>query len=283
MELLQLRYFLKSAETENFSVTAAEYIVPASSVSASIKKLEAELGVKLFDREANKIRLNLNGVKFARAVSASLSALDGEIARIKEERCGISGDIYLLIKSDRSLITDKMTEFRKKYPAVNFHLVHSYTVSDYSKYHIVIDEDSDKYRGFKKEALVKEKIRIAASINNPLVNKKIKISDLEGVPFITMSQNSSLYRITEEICLSCGFVPNIVIESDDPYYVRKYISEDFGIALFPEKSWKFDMEKIKFLDVSDFDCTRSTYAYLNSTNKSPAAKAFFEYCRNSAE
>ena len=53
MELLQLRYFYESADNENFSRTADKYMVPPSSVSMSIKKLENELGCELFERSAN--------------------------------------------------------------------------------------------------------------------------------------------------------------------------------------------------------------------------------------
>lgn len=49
MELLQLKYFCDAAETENFSKTAKKYLVPTSNISQSIKRLERELGVELFD------------------------------------------------------------------------------------------------------------------------------------------------------------------------------------------------------------------------------------------
>lgn len=47
MEFLQLRYFYESAQNENFAKTAEKFMVPASSVSASVKRLEQELGVEL--------------------------------------------------------------------------------------------------------------------------------------------------------------------------------------------------------------------------------------------
>ncbi len=277
MEFLQLRYFLKSAKTENFSVTAAEYRVPPSAVSMSVKKLETELGVKLFDRKANKIKLNQSGKRFAEAVSQALALIDDEIAKIEEAKNGVSGDIYLLVKSERSLITDKMTKFRKQYPAVSFHLVHSYSVTDYSQYDIVIDESSAQYAGFSSKPLITERIKIAAAQSNPIAGKRLRLTDLKGLPFITMSENGSLYRIIEQICREAGFRPNIVIESDDPYYIRKYIAEDFGIALFPETSWKHNMENICFLDIEGFDYTRSTYAYFNNAAAGNAAKLFFEH------
>ena len=42
MEMLQLRYFYESAMAESISKTAQKFMVPASSVSASIKRLEKE-------------------------------------------------------------------------------------------------------------------------------------------------------------------------------------------------------------------------------------------------
>ena len=57
MEFLQLRYFYESAKSESIAKTAKSFMVPASSVSAAIKRLEEELGCALFERTANRIRL----------------------------------------------------------------------------------------------------------------------------------------------------------------------------------------------------------------------------------
>ena len=63
MELLQLRYFMESAQRGSFAATAEQYIVPATSVSAAVRRLEQELGCQLFDRTSNRITLNENGVR----------------------------------------------------------------------------------------------------------------------------------------------------------------------------------------------------------------------------
>ena len=59
MELLQLRYFFDSSKNESFAKTAQKYMVPPSSVSASVKRLESELGCRLFDRQSNRIKLGI--------------------------------------------------------------------------------------------------------------------------------------------------------------------------------------------------------------------------------
>ena len=76
MEFLQLKYFCHAAKTENFSHTAEAFLVPASSVSSSIKKLEEELGVQLFNRSSNKLSLNENGMVFLKTANSILNELE---------------------------------------------------------------------------------------------------------------------------------------------------------------------------------------------------------------
>ena len=61
MEMLQLRYFFESAKCESFAKTAEKYVVPTTSVSAAVKRLEKELGCELFERLPNRILLNEDG------------------------------------------------------------------------------------------------------------------------------------------------------------------------------------------------------------------------------
>ena len=56
--VLQLTYFCSAAETESFAKTAQKYGILAQGVSQSVRRLEKELGVSLFDRYANRIVLN---------------------------------------------------------------------------------------------------------------------------------------------------------------------------------------------------------------------------------
>ena len=64
MELLTLSYFIKTAETQHMSNAAAELNISQSALSTKIKKLEEELGVRLFDRRGKYIYLNEYGKKF---------------------------------------------------------------------------------------------------------------------------------------------------------------------------------------------------------------------------
>ena len=76
MDLLQLQYFCHAAKTQSFSRTAEAFHVPMTSVSQCVRRLEAELGISLFNRKANRITLNTQGQEFFSMVEAALQLLD---------------------------------------------------------------------------------------------------------------------------------------------------------------------------------------------------------------
>ncbi len=277
MDLQQLRYFLESAESENFSHTAARHFVPASAVSASVKKLESELGVKLFDRTANRITLNSDGQAFAKTVREALALLDGARAHFAERQNEIAGEIRMLIRTERSLVSEKMIAFRKEHPGVSFRLSHSFQKTNAAHYDLIIDEATAEYKGYERRPFLSERVYIAASAKSPLCGRQLSLSMLKDSDFISMSGGSSLYRQLTALCADAGFSPRIMIESDDPRYIRKYIAEGFGLSLFPERSWGHERSAdIAFLDVEGFPISRKTYVYAAGSGKT-CVRAFCSY------
>ena len=61
MELQQLKYFKTVAEVGKISEAAQAMFVSAPALSASISRLEKELGMPLFERTNNSIKLNSKG------------------------------------------------------------------------------------------------------------------------------------------------------------------------------------------------------------------------------
>lgn len=69
-----LRYFVAAAEELHFARAAKRFDVPRATLIASIRQLEAELGVELFDTSAQTTQLTEAGASFLADARRQLAA-----------------------------------------------------------------------------------------------------------------------------------------------------------------------------------------------------------------
>ena len=275
MELLQLKYFCNAAETENFSETARNYGVPTSNISQSIHRLEDELGTTLFDRCANKLFLNEQGSFLYNNVKTALMLIyDAKIKLSDNQK--ISGTIKILAETNRRIVTKAIERFQQSHSDVIFFINH--TIEDSTdKYDLIVSDKILEQKNYAKHLLVVDKLLLAIKKDNPLAGEKnLSVKALENEKFITLSNKSGLYKLTNEICHCEGFTPKIVIRSDDPDCIRKYVEMGLGVAFVPSLSWKGTFsENIECKDVCNVN--RHTFAYLNTQKYiSKAVLAFLD-------
>ncbi len=261
MDLLQLKYFCHAAKTENFSKTAQFFLVPPSNISQTVKRLEKELGVALFNRENNRVVLNSYGREFYKKISTALTLIEDAKNELCESTGEIEGEIKLLVATNRRIVTAVVEEFKKSYPLVSFNIEHRHKGIS-SEYDVIISDDMALCKEYVGSPLITEDIVLAVSKSNPLsVKSTVSANELEKESFIFMNENSSLAKKSIDVCHALGFEPNIIIRTDDPFYVRKYIEMDMGVALIPSFSWQNQFgSNVSFKSLGDFK--RTTYAFV---------------------
>lgn len=268
MELLQLTYFCDAAESENFSTTAKKFNIPPSGVSQTIKRLEDELSVKLFVRSSNRITLSEQGRIFYEGAKEALATLKKAKQRVTENEGVPSGELRLAVKAHRRIVTEAIESFRRKYPEVSFAITHKTEREDYD-FIITSDNYSGKY---KKKLLLKEKMLLALA--DPVKYRGEDLYNYRDERFVTMGVGTDFMRSLNEACEKRGFSPNIVIQCDDPYYVRKYVEMGMGVTLFPGVSWRgMFSDKVKLIDVGEN--YRNVYLYHKDDSEMTAAAKLF--------
>jgi len=93
MELRQLRYFRSIARTGSFSAAAADEFVVQSALSQQIRKLEEELGVKLFERTTRSVRLTREGEEILELADRVLADVDLVVAEADALRGVVRGKV----------------------------------------------------------------------------------------------------------------------------------------------------------------------------------------------
>ncbi len=120
MELQQLKYFLHLAESENVTKAAASLHIAQPALSQSIKRLEKELGVQLFQRTGRRLHLNEAGKFFEEKVKPLMQTLDALPRQVQDISGMVKRTVRVSALSASQLSTEIIIAYRELHPEVNF-------------------------------------------------------------------------------------------------------------------------------------------------------------------
>lgn len=126
MELRQLRYFLKVAETLNFSVASKELFITQSTLSQQISQMEKELDQKLFLRNSHEVMLTEAGHTLLPLARETVNNANTCILKLQELKSLIAGELNIGVTfSFSSIATETLMDFLKKYPKVKLNVCYA--------------------------------------------------------------------------------------------------------------------------------------------------------------
>lgn len=118
-----LMAFEAAARHGSFARAADELSLTEGAVSRQIGRLEAFLGVTLFERRGNRVRLLPNGERYAAQVRESLDRLERDSQYLMgQPNGGASLDIATIPTFAMRWLIPRLPRFRQKYPNIAVHL-----------------------------------------------------------------------------------------------------------------------------------------------------------------
>ena len=160
-----LRMFEAAARHLSFTVAATELNVSQAAVSQQIRRLEDELGVKLFVRGKGGLSLSVSGRELAGSTKTGLSIIHKSIARITNtETEGVLAITTLASFASRWLIP-RLSKFQEKHPDIALHVHTSGTKVDFDRDGIdaAIRLGAMKEPGLYDELVLRESLCLVAS------------------------------------------------------------------------------------------------------------------------
>lgn len=121
MKALQdLEIFVRTADSCNLSMTARTLHLTPAAASASLKRLEKELGVQLFVRSTRHLRLTQAGVFFLDQCRPALASIEQARQQLTKDHAELTGLLQLSAPSDlgRNLLLPWLEEFQYLHPQV---------------------------------------------------------------------------------------------------------------------------------------------------------------------
>ena len=259
--LLTLEYFLKCADMQHLTKAAAELHVSQPSLTRTIKSLEKELDVPLFEKRGRNIVLTRYGQILKLHTERILAELSAAEKEIKESRGTVETTVRLSLRSASHLVPGFIIDFQKRYPNIHLEILmekneemkDGNSAIDLSLYSTIKPEHTDY-----SQTLLEEEILLAVPKSDARAGSRtVNLRDFADDPFLLLQIGKSLRTITDVYCHEAGFAPKISLESDNPQTIRAFIRAGFAISFVPKITWYgMQNEAIALIPIADPICRR---------------------------
>lgn len=259
MELLQLRYFLTAARYQHMTKAADALRIAQPALSQSIKRLELELGVSLFDRERRGIRLNDTGRFLQQTLRPIMEALDALPCAVREQAARSAGTIRLSLQAASCLAADWVIEFKRLHPEAAVQIRQDFYGEQADLSICAALPGVPAAKGSR--LLLKEEFFLAAAAGSPCAAlPSVRLGDMKDTGFITLGGDESARQAGMHFCLEAGFTPRMICECSDTESAQRLIGAGLGVALWPVHSWGAPRHPdLALVPVSHPDCRRDIF------------------------
>lgn len=226
MELRQLRAFVKIAETCNFSLAAKELYTTQSALSQSLKKLEDELGTKLFHRDNHNVGLTEAGDALLPYAKKTIEDADNCVYKMNDLMNMKCGTLNIgVTHSFRILTSDTLNVFVKRFPNIKLNIF--YKTNDELQY-MLLHKEIDVALAFKPEEiaehieshnLFEDKLCAIVAKDHVLASKKsITLEEIAEYPLILPAEGTQARSMIDRVLKThpVDLNPKIVINEITP-------------------------------------------------------------------
>lgn len=291
MEVDQARAFLAVAEELHFGRAADRLRIAQPPLSRIIKKLEQSLRAELFTRSTRSVQLTAAGAALIAPAKKLIEASDdtrrvvhetlhGEIGVVKVGFAGAS-----VHKSIGSLVR----RVKKDHPRIKLEL-ESAQFAHYGLQRVVegtLDAAIGRWDFLPSEVesmvVGVEELMVAMPSTHPLANRTaVSFKELSGEQWIALPSGfgSALYSRMSSLCMSAGFVPNVVYTAPDSATLVVLVGAEIGCALSLDSVRDYVQEEnVTFLPIIANNRHLDVRLIWNRTNKNPALQSVLETAR----
>jgi LysR family cyn operon transcriptional activator len=238
MNLRFLRTFVGIAEAGSIGRAGARLNVSQPAASRQILALEAELGVRLFDRIGRRYRLTSEGEDLLRQSRQLLMEADLLNARARALKGGHTG--ILRVGATPMVIETTLSAFlaqhRLRHPGVEVHVVEDGGLRllnrlEHGDVHLALVVPDDRFRSrllypVYNLAILSRKHRLSRS-------RTLDVIDLSDEPLLLLHRGFGSRDWFETACNVAHFRPRVFVESMAPHTLIALAAARYGIAVVP--------------------------------------------------
>ena len=231
MNLKQAEYLKTIAEEGSITAAARKLYISQPSLSQTLKQIEDEMGVTIFDRSVSPHQITYAGRVVLEAAETMLRQdleLKNRIRRMKNEQEGILR-LGISVQRSMQIVPHILPVFLERYPHVRIELTEagSARLEDMlimGRLDLALAAVEPSSPRVRYELIEKETIGILAGKNNPLAKMQgteVDIADLADGRFVALRPGHSVRLVQDRMFHEHGIQPQIVIETDSFEMARR--------------------------------------------------------------
>lgn len=239
MDYKDIKWFREICECRSITKAAAELYVTPQGLSKSIKHMEEELDVKLFNRSHNGVSLTPYGEKLYEKSEKLLAVYEDimyEMDMLKQQESGMLR-ICSAYGVFRILGIDFVLGYEKKNPGASLDYM------EFPDIHVDREIESGYYdvgfaigpvRGENLEQihLFRSTVSLLVYEGHPLYEREsVCFADLKDEPLILESRGFKIHELVRNSCRKEGFEPNIIFNTSGFSLCHKLTAQHRGISV----------------------------------------------------
>jgi DNA-binding transcriptional LysR family regulator len=265
VELRQLRYFVAVAEERHFGRAAKRLRLSQPPLSAQIKRLEEELGVKLFQRSTRQVALTDAGRIFLERAEGILEAVEEAREAAKGADEGVRGrlEIGFISSATLGLLPPAIRLFRERFGGVEIELRELTSAQQIDALYageirVGLVRLPLRAPGLRFEPLQEESFVVALPSGHPLeALESVPLEAMVDQPliFFTRQLMPSLHAQIVELFQRVGAFPNVVQHAVHLQTIVGLVASDVGLAILPEPAERLSREGVVYRSLDAPDAT----------------------------
>lgn len=245
MELRQLEYFVAVADDLSFTRAAQRVHVVQSALSTSIKKLEDELAVQLFDRSRQRIRLTPAGEELREHARQLLRSARLAKDSLSDYRGHLTGTVEFgsLVTFGSLDVPKVLGDFHAAHPHVRLSLrlsqvgssAYMTAIADGSLDLALVSAPHRFPPGIDVHPLVEESMVFVCRPDHRFAaHRTVSLDQLADEDFVGFPEGFGIRRLVDEAFGAAGIRPRTTYEVPADYRVwADLIRNDLGTAFMP--------------------------------------------------
>jgi DNA-binding transcriptional LysR family regulator len=245
VELRHLATFVAVADERSFTRASGRLHVVQSAVSAGVRSLEKELGVKLFDRSTHKVELSDAGRALLPEARATLAAAAAAREAVDQVRGGLRGTVVLGTMQAQAMhainVAGVLAAFRAEHPRVEITIRHAGGSSEMAKeVHegrldlAFVALHHHRLPGVELTPLARESIVLAVHADHHLSERtSIELGALTDETFVDLPQGWGTRIAIDRSFAAAGVSRTVTYELNDTASMIDFIRHGLAVGLLP--------------------------------------------------